>query len=324
MVRAAVHHEYGPPDVVRLRDVDQPVVADDQVLVRVHAASVNPLDWHDLTGTPYVVRAGSGARRPKNQRLGVDFAGTVEAVGKTVTLFRTGDEVFGGARGALAEYVCVGQDRAVATKPAGVTFEQAATVPVAAITALQGLRDRGRVQRGHRVLVNGASGGVGTFAVQIAKALEAEVTGVCSTRNVDIVRSLGADRVIDYNREDFTRSGQRYDLVLDIAGNRSWSDYRRVLNPGARLVIIGGPKRNRLVGPLGRVALTTLAALPSGKKAGFFIAKLTKADLAVLGELLETGKMTPYIDRRYALDDIADALRYLGDGHAQGKIVITM
>jgi NADPH:quinone reductase-like Zn-dependent oxidoreductase len=322
-VRAAVHHEYGLPDVVKVRDVDKPVAADDQVLVRVRAASVNPLDWYQVTGRPYVARAGSGLRTPKDGRLGVDLAGTVEAVGKTVTLFRPGDEVFGGAKGAFAEYVCVGQDRAVA-KPTGATFEQAAAVPVAAMTALQGLSDRGRVQRGHSVLVNGASGGVGTFAVQISKALDTEVTGVCSTRNVDIVRSLGADHVIDYTREDFTRGGHTYDLVLDIAGNRSWSEYRRVLNPGARLVIIGGPRKNRLIGPLGHVALTTLAGRLSGKKAGFFIAKLNQPDLALLGELLETGKLAPHIDRRYGLDDIVDALRYMGDGHAQGKIIITM
>jgi NADPH:quinone reductase-like Zn-dependent oxidoreductase len=323
-MRAAVHEEYGSPDLVELRDVEKPVVLDNQVLVRVRAASVNPLDWHQLTGTPYLVRTGSGLRKPKQKRLGVDFAGMVEAVGKNVTLFRPGDEVFGGASGAFAEYVCIQEDAAVAPKPAGLSFERAATVPVAAITALQGLRDRGGVQPGHSVLINGASGGVGTFAVQIAKAFGAHVTGVCSTRNVETVRSLGADHVIDYTREDFTLNGQRYDVLLDIAGSRSWSEYRRVLKPKASLVLVGGPKTNRLIGPLGHVARVRLAGLPGSRKVSFFLAKLNKADMAVLGELLESGKVTPHIDRRYALSEIADALRYLGAGHAHGKIAITV
>jgi NADPH:quinone reductase-like Zn-dependent oxidoreductase len=292
--------------------------------VRVRAVSVNPADWYGMTGTPYVARTQFGLLKPKSTRLGTDFAGTVEAVGRDVTQFRPGDEVFGGRDGAFAEYVCVRAERGVVPKPANVTFEQAAAVPVAALTALQGLRDRGQLQPGHRVLVNGASGGVGTFAVQIAKALGAEVTGVCSTRNVELVRSLGADHVIDYTRADFTQSDQRYDLLFDVAGSRSWSECRRVLTPGTTLVMVGAPKGNRLIGPLSHIVAVRLAALRSSQKVVFFVAQVNRADLLVLRELLEAGKVTPIIDRRYALSEIADALRYLGEGHAQGKVVITV
>jgi len=323
-MKAAVRDRFGSPDVVELREIDRPVAADDEVLVRVRAASVNPADWYSVTGRPYVGRTQMGLLKPKTNGLGVDFAGQVEAVGKDVTQFRPGDDVFGGRDGAFAEYVCVREERAVVPKPANVTFEQAAAAPIAAITALQGLRDKGQIQPGHKVLINGASGGVGTFAVQIAKALGAEVTGVCSTRNVDLVRSLGADHVIDYTHEDFTRSDRRYDLMLDVAGSRSWSECRRVLNPQATLVLVGGPKTNRLIGPLGHIVKVRLAALRSSQKVVFFIAKLIKADMVVLRELLETGKVTPVIDRRYELSEIADALRYLGEGHAQGKIVLTV
>ena len=253
-MKAILHRVYGPPDALELGEIDLPAVTDDGVLVRVRAASVNPVDWHGVTGTPYLVRLQGGLRRPKEQAVGVDFAGTVETVGKDVTQFGAGDEVFGVRGGAFAEYVCIPVDRAVVQKPASVTFEQAAAAPVAAVTALQGLRDRGRIQTGHRVLINGASGGVGTFAVQIAKSFGAEVTGVCSTANVDTARSLGADRVIDYTQEDFTLSEQRYDLLLDIAGNRSWRELRRVLADRARLVVVGGPKTNRWIGPLGHLA----------------------------------------------------------------------
>lgn len=323
-MRAIVHNVYGSPDVLELQEIEQPDLTDDGVLVRVRATSVNPAEWYGLTGRPYVARAQSGLRKPKSNRLGVDFAGTVEAVGKDVTQFRPGDEVFGGRSGAFAEYVCVPEDRAVVPKPANVTFEQAAGVGVAGLTALQGLRDKGQIQPGQQVLINGASGGVGTFAVQIAKAFGAEVTGVCSTRNVDLVRSLGADHVIDYTHEDFTRSDRRYDLMLDVAGSRPWSACRRVLNPQATLVIVGAPKGNRLMGPLSRIVKVRLAALPSSQKAVFFIAKFNKPDLAVLRELLEAGKVTPVIDRRYELSDCAAAFRYLGEGHARGKIVITV
>jgi NADPH:quinone reductase-like Zn-dependent oxidoreductase len=295
VVRAIVRDTYGSPDVLKLQEIDKPEVTDDEVLVRVRAASVNPVDWHSLTGTPFIVRIQDGLRRPKSNRLGVDFAGQVEAVGTNVTQFRPGDEVFGARNGAFAEHVCVREDRAVVLKPANLTFEQVAAMPVAALTALQGLRDKGQIQLGQNVLINGASGGVGTFAVQIAKALGAEVTGVCSTRNVDLVRSLGADHVIDYTREDFTRSDRRYDLMLDIAGSRSWSECRRVLNPQATVVIVGGPKTNRLIGPLSHVVKVRLAALRSSQKAG-----------------------------RYELSEIGDALQYMGEGHAQAKIVVTV
>lgn len=308
---------------MRIEEVERPEPADDEVLVRVRAASVNPADWYGVTGRPYVARPTTGLLRPRSGRVGVDLAGTVEAVGEAVTKLRPGDEVFGGRNGAVAEYVCVREERAIVPRPDNVTPEQAAAVPVAGLTALQGLRDHGRLQPGQRVLINGASGGVGTFAVQIARALGAEVTGVCSTRNVELVRSLGAGHVVDYTREDFTRSDRRYDLVLDVAGSRSWSEYRRVLAPRANLVV-GGPKSNRLLGPLGHVLGTRLAAVPSSRRAVFFIAKLNRPDLEALGDLLEAGAVTPVIDRRYELSEIADALRYLGEGHARGKVVVTV
>jgi NADPH:quinone reductase-like Zn-dependent oxidoreductase len=323
-MKAAVRDKYGSPDIVELREIEKPSPADDEVLVRIRAASVNPADWYSATGTPYVGRTAMGLRKPKSNRLGVDFAGEVEAVGKDVAQFRPGDEVFGGRDGAFAHYVCVREGRAVVPKPTNVTFEEAAAMPVAALTALQGLRDKGQIQPGQKILINGASGGVGTFAVQIAKALGAEVTGVCSTRNVDLVRSLGADHVIDYTHVDFTRSDQRYDLMLDVAGSRSWSECRRVLNPQATVVIVGAPKGSRLLGPLGHVVKLRLAAVPSSQKVVFFIAKFSKADMVVLQELLAAGKVTSVIDRRYELTEIADALRYLGEGHAQGKVVLTV
>ncbi len=332
-MKAIVRNTYGSPEVLELQEVEKPDLADDGVLVQVHAASVNRGDWYSLTGTPYVARMQLGPLKPKTNRLGVDFAGTVEAVGRDVTQFRSGDEVFGGGEGAFAEYVRVSvaaplrrriPSFIVAPKPANLTLEQAAAVPVAALTALQGLRDKGQLQPGQQVLINGASGGVGTFAVQIAKALGAEVTAVCSTRNVELVRSLGADNVIDYTRQDFTRSDQRYDLMLDVAGSRSWSDCRRILNPQATLVIVGAPKGNPLIGPLSHIVKIRLAALLSSQKVVFFVANMNKADMEVLRELLEAGRVTPVIDRRYELSEIADALRYMGEGHAQGKIVITV
>ena len=297
-----------------------PDLVDEGVLVRVRAASINPADWYGLTGRPWVARAELGLRGPKTDRLGVDFAGTVEAVGKDVTQFRPGDEVFGGKSGALAEYICVRD--AVALKPANVTPEQAAAVPVAAVTALQGLRDKGHLQAGHKALINGASGGVGTFAVQIAKALGAEVTGVCSTRNVDLARSIGADHVVDYTQEDFTQSDARYDVMLDIAGTRSWSECARVLGPQATLVIVGAPKGGRLLGPLSHVAKLRLASSRSSAKAVSFVARLTPADLEVLAEMLTAGTVKPVVDKRYALSEIADAFEYLGEGHARGKVVV--
>jgi NADPH:quinone reductase-like Zn-dependent oxidoreductase len=320
-MKAIVRDKYGPPDGVELQEVEKPEVTDDGLLVRVRAASVNRVDWYDVTGTPWIARPMTGLRGPKSRFTGRDFAGTVEAVGKDVTDLRPGDEVFGGKKGggSFAEYVGVPAD--VARKPAGLTFEEAAAVPVAALTALQGLRDHGQLQPGQKVLVNGASGGVGTFAVQIAKALGAEVTGVCSTRNVEQARSLGADHVIDYTREDFTRPGQRYDLILDIAGSKSWSQCRRVLSPNAILVIVGA-EGSRLMGPLGHIAKVRLGALRGSQKAVFFVANFNGPDLAVLSELLETGKVKPFVEKRYELVEVADALRYMGEGHARGKIVI--
>jgi NADPH:quinone reductase-like Zn-dependent oxidoreductase len=322
-MRAAVRERYGPPDALELREIDKPEPADDEVLVRVRAASVNRAEWYSLRGRPYIARPTSGLRKPKSERLGVDFAGTVEAVGKAVTTFGPGDEVFGGRDGALAEYVCVREERAIVPKPANVTFEQAAAVGVAGLTALQGLRDKGEIQAGQKVLVNGASGGVGTFAVQVAKAFGAEVTGVCSTGNVELVRSLGADHVVDYTKEDFTRSDRRYDLIFDVAGSRSWSQLKRVLDPNGTVVLVGGSMANRWLGPIGHVAKVRLATLRGSRKAAFFIAKFNKPDLETLRELLEAGKLTPVVDRQYELNEIADAFRYMGEGHARAKVVVT-
>jgi NADPH:quinone reductase-like Zn-dependent oxidoreductase len=303
--------------------VNRPVPADDELLVRVHAASVNPFDWHMLTGKPYLARIATGVRKPKSELLGVDFAGTVEAVGADVERFRPGVEVFGGKSGAFAEYVCVREDGVIAPMPAGTTFQQAAAVPMAAITALQGLRDKGQLQPGQRALINGASGGVGTFAVQIAKAFGADVTGVCSTHKVDIARSIGADDVVDYAREDFTRADRRYDLMLDIAGNRSWSDCKRALDEHGTLVIVGGPKSNRLVGSLSRAVRVRLLSIPGSRRvAAPFLASLNRGDLVTLGGLLEAGTVMPVIDREYPLEEAAEALRYVGEGHARGKVII--
>lgn len=321
-MRAVVRDTYGSADELELQEVEQPELTDDGVLVRVRAASINAADWYELTGRPHVARVQSGLGKPKSNRMGTDFSGTVEAVGKDVTHVQAGDAVYGARNGALAEYVCVRD--AVVAKPAGVTFEEAAAVPVAAVTALQGLRDKGRLQAGQKVLINGASGGVGTFAVQIAKALGAEVTAVCSTGNVELAGSLGADHVVDYTREDFTRTGRRHDLMFDVAGNRSWSECGRVLTAEAPFVIVGAPRGTRLLGPLSRIGKIRLAAVPSNRKAIFFIAKLNRADLNVLNELLEAGKLKSVVDRRYDLAETADAFRYFSEGHARGKIVITV
>jgi NADPH:quinone reductase-like Zn-dependent oxidoreductase len=325
-MKAFVHHEYGSPDVLRLEDVLKPVPGDDQILVRVRAAAVNPLDWHFIEGAPYVARLlAMGALAPEIQRVGVDFAGTVEAVGRNVTHLKPGDDVFGGKTGALGEYVCVSADGAIVLKPPGVTFEQAASVPVAAVTALQGLRDKGQLRPGQTVLINGASGGVGTFAVQIAKSFGADVTGVCSTRNVDLVRSIGADRVIDYTKEDFTESGRRYDLILDNVGNHSFLACRRALKPNGIYVLIGGGGLNdgRWMGPFVGV-IKGLVLLPFVRQhMGMMMANLNTKDLILLGEMIESGKVTPVIDRRYPFRQVPDAIRYLERGHARGKVIIT-
>jgi NADPH:quinone reductase-like Zn-dependent oxidoreductase len=326
-MKAVVYTNYGSPDVLEIRDVKKPVPNDDQVLIKVRAASVNPLDWHFIEGTPYIMRAmGVGLRKPKVPRLGVDMAGQVEAVGKNVTQFKPGDEVFGGKTGAFAEYVCARADRAVVLKPANLTFEQAASVPIAAITALQGLRDKGKIQPGQKVLINGASGGVGTFAVQIAKSFGAEVTGVCSTRNLDLVRSLGADHVIDYTKDDFTKGEQRYDLILDNVGTQPLSGFRRALQPKGICVMIGGggPNDGGLVGPMARPVKALLMSPFISQKMGMFMAELNKKDLTTLGDLMQSGKVTPVIDRTYPLSQIAEAIRYLEQGHARGKVIITI
>jgi NADPH:quinone reductase-like Zn-dependent oxidoreductase len=324
-MKAIVYHNYGSPDVLRLEEIAKPVPNDNQVLVKVRAASVNPLDWHYMEGTPYLIRIfGAGLFKPTVTRLGVDYSGTVEAVGRKVTQFKPGDEVFGGKTGAFGEYVCALADRAIVLKPAGVTFEQAASLPIAAITALQGLRDKGHVLAGQKVLINGASGGVGTFAVQIAKSFGAEVTGVCSTRNLDMVRSIGADHVIDYTKEDFTRSGQNYDVIIDNVGNHSMLECRRVLNPKGKYVLIGGGGVNDSpwIGPLASVIKGLVLAPFVSQDMGMMLADLNQKDLTALGDLIQTGKVTPVIDRLYPLRDLPAAIRYLEKGHARGKVII--
>ena len=327
-MKAIRYDRYGSPDVLELRDVDMPAVGDGDVLIRVRAASLNPLDWHFMRGEPYLVRILAGLLRPKASAngLGANMAGSVEAVGENVTEFQPGDEVFGGLenRGTLAEYISTRQDAVVLRKPANLTFEQAASVPAAAFTALQALRDKGHIQPGHKVLVNGASGGVGTFVVQIAKAFGAEVTGVCSTHNVEMVASIGADQVVDYTREDFTKAGRRYDLLLDIAGNRTLAETRRALVPKGVLVAVGGPNKGRWIGPLGRSLRMALVSPAVSQRMVSFLAHQSRADLAVLAELLATGKVTPVIDRTYPLSDVAEAIRYLEAGHARGKVAVTV
>ncbi len=326
-MKAIVYHNYGSPDVLRLEEVEKPVPNDHQVLVRVRAASVNPLEWHYMRGTPYLARIiAFGLLKPEVTRLGVDYAGTVEAVGRNVTRLKPGDEVFGGRTGAFAEYVTVLEDRAVVLKPANLTFEQAASVPIAGITALQALRDKGKIQPGQKVLINGASGGVGTFAVQIAKSFGADVTGVCSTRNVGMVRSIGADQVIDYTREDFTKSDQRYDLVLDNVGNHSLLEWRGVLKPKGILVTVGGGgPDDRWIGTFFSRPIKALILSPFvSQKFVMLLAELNKEDLTILSDLMQAGKVKPVIDKLYSFGEVPEALGYLEKGHARGKVVITM
>ena len=319
-MKAAVYFEYGPPDVVHIRDVEKPVPKDDEVLINVRAASVNPVD-RIFRGTPYLIRILSGLRKPKDIRMGRDLAGRVEAVGRNVTQFKPGDEVFGLGLGAFAEFVCA-SEAAMVMKPENVTFEQAASVPVAALTALQGLRNKGQIHAGQKVLINGAAGGVGTFTVQIARSFGADVTGVCSTRNVEMVRSIGADRVIDYTQEDFTRGTQRYDLIFDCVGNHSLSACRRVLNPYGICVLAGGPVT--VLGVLTRALGALMLSRFVSQNFVMFLARRSKEDLNILRDLMAAGKVTPVIDRRYALRDVPQAIRYLEEGHARGKIVITL
>ena len=320
-MKAIKYEKYGPPDVLELKEVDKPIPKDNEVLVKIHAASVNPLDWHFLRGTPRMMRLVAGFATPNKKILGADLAGRVEAVGKNVKQFQPGDEVFGGiSLGAFAEYVCVSEDAAIVKKPVNTTFEEAAAIPVAALTALQGVRDYGKVQHGQRVLINGASGGVGTFAVQIAKSFGATVTGVCSTRNLEMVKSIGADQVIDYAQEDFAQHEQGFDLIIDNVGNRSVSDYSRALRTKGNCVIIGYTSpallfQHMLLGPLWQ----------GGKKIGLMgTAKPNKKDLIFIKELVESGKVRPVIDKCYPLRETAEAIRYLEKGHARGKVTITI
>ena len=321
-MKAIVYRNYGSPDVLRLEEVPKPVPKDGEVLVRVHAASVNPLDWHLLRGKPYIVRATSGWRKPKRNIPGVDVAGIVEAVGRDVTLVKPGDEVFGEKTRACAEYVC-GAEKLFVHKPANMTLEQAAALPVGAMTALQALREKGHVQAGQKVLINGASGGVGTFAIQLAKHFGAEVTGVCSTPNVDLVRSLGADHVIDYTREDFTRGRQRFDLIVDNVGNRSLLAMRRALAPNGRAVLVGASKGN-WVGPVARLLAALQMSRFGSRKFVGILTDIARDDLLYLKELAEAGTISPVIDRRYPLSEVPDALRYLETMRARGKVIITV
>lgn len=324
-MKAMICRKYGPPDVLSLEEVEKPFPKDNELLVKVHAASVNALDWHFLRGKPFLVRLQFGFFRPKNRILGYDIAGHVEAVGKNVTQFKQGDKVFGGlgfGLGGFAEYACIAEDGFVAMKPPDTTFEEAAAVPGAAVSALKGLRGKGHIQSGQKVLINGAAGGVGTFSVQIAKSFGTEVTGVCSTKNVDMVRSIGADKVIDYTREDFTRNGQTYDLVLDNVGNRSVPDLMRTLNPKGTCVIVG-------FSSMGRMLLQSILAPIVSKKNGRRIVPSSseepnRQEILFLKELLENRKVLPTIDRKYPLDQLAEAIRYVETGHARAKVVITL
>jgi NADPH:quinone reductase-like Zn-dependent oxidoreductase len=324
-MKAIVYEGFGTPDILRYQDIEKPTLGDDEVVIKVRAASINPLDWKLMKGGPLLVRTLLGLGKPKIRRPGVDVAGEVEAVGRNVTQFKPGDEVFGTCVGAFAEYATsasvFGMKSALAIKPDSVTFEQAASAPVAALTALQGLRDKGRIQAGQKVLINGAAGGVGTFALQLAKLFGAEVTGVCSTANVEMVRSLGADRVVDYTQNDFTRSGERYDLFLDCVGNRSLSACRGVLNLKGILVMVGAPAA---LGLLPRLAGALVWSWFGTKRMVFFIARMNPKDLTTVGELIATGKVTPVIDRRYELSKGSDAFRYMEKGHARGKVVINV
>jgi NADPH:quinone reductase-like Zn-dependent oxidoreductase len=325
-MKAVRNCEYGSPDVLKIDVVERPVPDDDQILVKVRANSINAADGHGIRGG-YLPRLFGGLRKPRDTRFGIDYAGTVEAVGRNVTQFKPGDEVFGGRNGSMAEYVCARADRGVVLKPPNISFEQAAAVPVAAITALQGLREKGKIQAGQKVLINGASGGVGTFAVQIAKAFGAEVTGVCSTRNLEMVRSIGADHVIDYTKEDFTKGAQRYDLLFDLVGNHSFSDRRRVLQPNGICILAGVGGSGSKEGQLGGRLLGMLRAIAGSpfvrQKFVFYIAQFNKQDMQILRDLLESGKMTPVIDRQYKVSEVREALRYLEQGHAQGKVVLS-
>jgi len=323
LMKAIVYRCYGSTDVLEFADVEKPRPADDEVLVKIHAASINPLDWHFMRGTPYFMRLMSGLGAPDDTGVGVDFAGTIEAVGSNVERFKSGDEVFGGGKGVFAEYITIAENGALAFKPANVSFQQAASAPIAAVTALQSLRDIGKLKPGHKVLINGASGGVGTYAVQIAKSLGAEVTGVCSTRNVEMVLSIGADHVFDYTKEDYTESGQQYDLIIDMVGNHSLLENRKVLQPEGHFVIVGGPAGNWL-GPMMSPIKALMLSPFVDQTFVMVLAKMSQEDLIILSDLMRAGEVTPVIDRRYRLSEVPRAFQYSEAGHARGKIVIDL
>jgi NADPH:quinone reductase-like Zn-dependent oxidoreductase len=325
-MKAVVRRCYGPPEVLKVEDIEKPVPAENQLLVKVRAASVNPADWHLVRAEPYIIRLGGGFGAPKNPRVGIDFAGTVEEVGKDVTKYKPGDEVFGGKGGALAEYITLNEDSNFAIKPASVSYEQAAGVNVAGLTSLQALRDRAAIKPGQKVLINGSSGGVGTFAVQLAKWLGAEVTAVCSTRNVELVRSLGADHVVDYTKEDFTQVTERYDVVMDNVVNHDLLDVRRVLKPGGKYLIIGGggPDANPWFGALWAPVKAFVISWFVDEDIAFFISHASAEDLATLAGLMEQGKVRTVIDRVYPLEATAEAMAYLEAGRARGKVIVTV
>ena len=324
-MQAIVYRAYGGPEVLKLETIDKLLPLDTQILVEVRAASANPLDWHYVRGTPYLMRLDGGVREPHNPRIGTDFAGVVAAVGNKVTEFKPGDEVFGIGFGSFGEYALAYEKR-IALKPAAISFEQAAGIPIAAVTALQSLRDKGKLVAGQKVLINGASGGVGTFAVQIADALGAEVTGVCSTRNIELVRGLGADHVIDYKKEDFTQAEARYDLVVDNVGIHALSDMRRVLKPQGILVLVGGggPDAGNWIGPLARPLKALFLSPFVDQDLSMLFADVTREDLSYLGGLIESGRMKTVIDRSYPLAEVPEAIRYLEEGRARGKVIITV
>jgi NADPH:quinone reductase-like Zn-dependent oxidoreductase len=321
-VKAIVYHEYGPPDVLKCAEIEKPTAGDDEVLIRVRAASVNPRDWHFMRGAPYMIRIMTGLQKPEKGRLGADLAGEVEAVGRSVTQFQPGDQVFGASFGAFAEYVCAGE-KAVALKPANLTFEQAAAMPTGGLTALQALR-KGQIQPGQKVLINGAAGGVGTFAVPIAKSFGAKVTGVCSTKNVGMVRSIGADHVIDYTLEDFTKGDQRYDLIFDCVGNHSLSACRRVMSREGTYLMVGGSDGGRWMGPLARGLKAVLLSRFVSQNLVMFLTSSQQEDLVTLKQLAESKTVTPVIDRTYPLNELPEAIRYLEEGHARGKVVVAL